>query len=151
MTGYIIFHPKYPGWEWTRLTPEGQADNPKFQPVIDLMKQGIYTQKGYDLRCVPDTTNGNGLLTARTKDCVSLGHLFAPKKDRGSNVGLRPIIEPDRFRGRNWEADRARIERLLRKGYSISRIARLLGVSPSTLSKANRRYHFYEKRGFPCK
>ncbi len=87
------------------MSKDGETDNLEVQEIILDMKRGIYSEKDFNLRCVPDTRNRYGSLTAKKKDCVRLGDLFAPKKNRGSNKGLRSIKDKDRFKGRNWEGD----------------------------------------------
>ncbi len=132
------------------MSKGGETDNREVSEIIRNMKRGIYSEKDFNLRCVPNTRNRYGSLTAKKKDCVKLGDLFAPKKDRGSNKGLRTIKDKDRFKGRNWESDRPDIEWLIEGGFSVSQIARRLGVTPSALSKANKRYKLYRRKKQPC-
>ena len=109
-------------------------------------------RKGYELLLVPDTKDRYGALTAKRKDCVKLGHLFAPKKNRGSDEGLIAIAEKDRYKGKvDWEQKRHLIGQLLQQGKSVSQVARYLGVSPSALSKANKRHNLYAPKQPPCK
>jgi DNA invertase Pin-like site-specific DNA recombinase len=92
------------------------------------------------------------LLTAKKKDCVKLGNLFAPRKNRGSDKGLVTITEKNRYKGKvDWEKKRPLIGQLLRQGKSVSEVAKRFGVSPSTLSKANKRHNLYEPKQPPCK
>ena len=132
------------------MSKDGETDNLEIQEIILDMKRGIYSEEDFNLRCVPDTRNRYGSLTAKKKDCVKLGDLFAPKKNRGSNKGLRTIKGKDRFKGRNWESDRPAIERGIKVGMSVSEIARRLGVTPSALSKANKRHNLYPPKQAPC-
>jgi len=151
VSGYLIFRPRYPGFIWARVSKAGETDNLEVLEIIRNMKRGIYLEKDFDLRCVPDTRNRHGSLTAKKKDCVRLGDLFAPKKNRGSNKGLRTIKDKDRFKGRDWEGDRPEIKRGIAGGISVSQIAKRLGVTPSALSKANKRYKLYPRKKQPCK
>ena len=133
------------------MSKAGETDNLEVLEIIRNMKRGIYSEKDFELRCVPDTRNRHGSLTAKKKDCVRLGDLFAPKKNRGSNKGLRSIKDKDRFKGRNWEGDRLEIARLIKRDFSISRVAKRLGVTSSALSKANKRHNLYLPKQPPCK
>lgn len=152
MKKYLIFRPGYPGFIWAEVSADGETDNVIVHNIIHAMRRGLYTQKGYDLMLVPDTRNRHGSLTAKKKDCVKLGHLFAPKKNRGSDKGLITITAENRFKGKvDWEKKRSQIGRLLRQGKSVSEVARHFGVSPSTLSKANKRHNLYTPKHPPCK
>jgi len=151
MSKYLIFRPGYPGFVWARVTKNGYTDNVILHNIIHAMKRGKYTEKGYALRCVPDVRNRCGSLIAKENDCIKLGELFAPKKNRGSNIGLRKIDEKNRCKGQDWETARLEIERMEATGFSVSKMARRLGVSPSTLSKANKRHNLYAPKQPPCK
>ncbi len=135
----------YPGHIWAELTEDGETDHDVFSHIISKMRDGIYTEKAFKLRCVPDWRNKYGNLTAKKKDCVTLGELFAPKKRRGTNQsGLRTISEKDRYQGKvDWEAKRQQISDWIDEGLSLGQIAKRLGVSPSTLSEANKRHGLY--------
>ncbi len=150
MTKYLVFHPDQPGIVWAEVSKDGETENVIVQNIIQAMKRGKYTKKGYDIRCVPNTKDRYGSLTAKKKDCVKLGDLFAPKKNRGNSRGLYTIKDKDRFKGRNWERDRPEIERLIVGGFSVSQIARRLGVTASALSKANKRHNLYPPKQPPC-
>ena len=151
MTKYLVFHPDQPGIVWAEVSKDGETENVIVQNIIQAMKRGKYTKKGYDIRCVPNTKDRYGSLTAKKKDCVKLGDLFAPKKNRGNSRGLYTIKDKDRFKGRNWERDRPEIERLIDGGFSVSEMAKRLGVTASALSKANRRHNLYAPKQPPCK
>jgi hypothetical protein len=151
MKKYLIFRPGYPGFIWAEISADGKTDNIIVHNIIQAMKRGKYTKKGYDIRCVPNSRNRYGSLTAKKKDCVKLGDLFALKRDRGNSKGLCTIKDKDRFKGRDWESDRTTIESEVKDGVSISQIARRLGVTPSALSKANKRYKFYARKQQPCR
>ena len=89
-------------------------------------------------------------LVTKAKDYTTLGKLFAPKKIRGSQIGLKPISEENRYKGKvNWESKREQIGVWLSDGLSIRGAAKKLGVSPSTLSEANKRLGLYEPRKSP--
>ena len=151
MKKFLIFRPDYPGFVWAEVSSDGESNNATVHNIIQAMKRGRYTKQGYDLQCVADTRNRYGALTAKKKDCVSLGHLFAPRKNRGSDKGLITIEEKHRYKGKvDWEQKRQPIGQLIRQGKSVSEVARLYGVSPSTLSKANKRHNLYPPKQPPC-
>ena len=155
---YLIFHPSYPGWIWAEVTEDGETDNEILQNIISKMREGIYTKKGFNLRCVPNIQRKIGKpskrgeppkpkwlsLVAKKSDCKTLGELFAPKKAKGSQIGLRTISEKDRYKGKvDWELNRQQIVDWIGEGLSLGEISRKLNVSPSALSKANIRYSLY--------
>ena len=112
--------------------------------IISKMRKGVYTKKAFNLRCVPDTRDKHGNLTAKKKDCTTLGKLFAPRKIKGSQIGLRTISEEDRYKGKvDWESNRQKITDWMDEGMSLRKISRQLNVSPSALSEANKRYGLY--------
>jgi DNA-binding NarL/FixJ family response regulator len=129
MKKYLIFRPGYPGFIWAEITADGRTDNVIVHNIIQSMKRGVYTQKGYDTLCVPNTRNRYGSLTAK-----------------------KAIAAANRYKGKvNWEKERDRIGELIGRGKSVSEVARMLGVSPSTLSKANKRHQLYPPKPTPCK
>ncbi len=155
---YLIFHPSYPGWVWAEVTEDGETGNSILAHIISKMREGIYTKKAFNLRCVPNIQKKIGKpakrgeppkpkwwsLVAKKKDCTTLGKLFAPKKTRGSQVGLKTISEKDRYKGKiDWESNRQQISDWIRKGLSLGKISKNLNISPSALSKANIRYGLY--------
>ena len=149
---YLIFHPSYPGWIWAEVNEDGETDNEILANIIRKMREGIYTKKAFNLRCVPNIQKKIGKppkpkwlsLVAKKSDCTTLGELFAPKKAKGSQIGLRTISEKDRYKGKiDWESNRQKITDWIGAGTSLGKIAKQLGVSPSTLSKANIRYGLY--------
>ncbi len=139
---YQIYHPGYPGFKWAKVSKHGKTDNVVLANIISSMRRGVYTSKAYNLLLVPDIDN------PKRKDCTTLGKLFACKKSSGSQIGLRKISEKNRFKGRDWEAERARIAEWADSGLSVSEMARRMRVSQSTLSKANKRYALYESKQF---
>ncbi len=158
---YIIFHPSYPGWIWAEVNEDGETDNKILAHIISKMREGIYTKKGLNLRCVPNIQRKIGklakkgdpqkrqvlALVAKAKDCTTLGELFAPKKAKGSQIGLRTISEKDRYKGKiDWESNRHQITDWLSDGWSLWKIAKQLNISPSTLSEANKRFGLYDPR-----
>ncbi len=150
---YLIFHPSYPGWIWAEVTEGGETDNEILQGIISKMREGIYSEKAFNLRCVPKIQKKIGkkkkflALVAKKSDCTTLGKLFAPKKAKGSQIGLRTISEKNRYKGKiDWELKRQEITGWLDEGLSLWKIAKKLEVSPSTLSKANIRYGLYDPR-----
>ncbi len=143
---YLIFHPSYPGWIWTEVNKDGETDNKILANIISKMREGIYSEKAFKLRCVPNIQKKIGRpakkgeppkpqvlsLVAKAKDCTTLGKLFAPKKVRGSQIGLKPISEENRYKGKvNWESKRDQIGVWLSEGLSIRKTAKKLGV-PAT-------------------
>lgn len=59
-------------------------------------------------------------------------------------MGLSPITAENRYKGKiDWEQERQQIDDWRAEGPSLGQIARRLGVSPSTLSEANKRYNLY--------
>ncbi len=152
---YLIFHPSYPGWIWAEVNKDGDTDNKILAHIISKMREGIYTRKAFKLRCVPNIQRKIGkpskpqvlALVAKKSDCTTLGKLFAPKKVKGSQVGLRTISEKDRYKGKvDWESNRHQITDWLSDGWSLWKIAKQLNISPSTLSEANKRYGLYDPR-----
>ncbi len=150
---YLIFHPSYPGWIWAEVTEDGETDNEILQGIISKMREGIYTKKAFNLRCVPNIQKKIGkkrkslALVAKKSDCTTLGKLFAPKKAKGSQIGLRTISDKDRYKGKvDWESNRHQITDWLSDGWSLWKIAKQLNISPSTLSEANKRYGLYDPR-----
>jgi len=141
---YLIFHPSYPGWIWAGVSENGDTENSVLRHIINRMRDGVYTKKGFNLRCVPDTKDKYGNLTAKKKDCTTLGKLFAPKKIKGSQVGLRTISEKNRYKGKvDWESNRQQITEWIDEGLSLGKISKRLNISPSTLSEANKRHGLY--------
>ena len=121
---YLIFHPSYPGWIWAEVTEDGETGNEMLAQIISKMREGIYSKKGFNLRCVPNIQRKIGKpskrgeppkpkwlsLVAKKSDCTTLGELFAPKKAKGSQIGLRTISEKDRYKGKvDWELNRQQI------------------------------------------
>ncbi len=149
---YLIFHPSYPGWIWAEVNKDGETDNEILAHIISKMRKGIYTKKGFNLRCVPNIQKKIGKpskrkvlsLVAKKSDCTTLGELFAPKKIRGNPIGLKTISEENRYKGKiDWESNRQQITNWIDAGLSLGQIARNLNIPPSTLSKANIRYGLY--------
>ncbi len=148
---YLIFHPEYPGQIAARVFRDGRTEekggvwHPSLSSIIDAIRHdGHYTEAAFNLRCVPDRTDKYGNLVAKKKDCTTLGKLFGPKKKRGvDQSGLITISEKDRFKGMDWESKRAQIGAWISEGISLGKIAKRLRVSPSALSKANKRYGIY--------
>ncbi len=142
---FFIFHPDYPGLISARVSRDGETENIGLKNIIEAMRRGIYTEKAFDLRCVPDWGYDEGnILKAKADDCTTLGKLFAPKKARGSQVGLRTISEKDRYKGKvDWNSKRHQIAAWIGAGISLGKISKRLKVSPSTLSKANVRFGLY--------
>ena len=108
------------------------------------MREGIYTKKAFNLRCVPNIRKKIRkkkkflALVAKKEDCTTLGKLFAPKKTKGSQTGLRAISEKDRYKGKgDWESERQQIADWIDEGLSLGRISRKLDVSPSTTGNSH--------------
>lgn len=145
-----MLHASQRGIVWAEFSKNGDTEHVILHNIIHAMKRGKFTKKGYGLRCVPNIKNRYGSLIARKKDCIKLGELFAPKKNRGSSAGLSNIAAKNRFIGRDWESDRTTNESEIENGVSISQIARNLDVTTSALSKGNKRYKFYARKKQPC-
>ncbi len=139
---YQIYYLDHPGIKWATVSKDGKTDNVVLANIISSMRRGVYTQKAYNLRLILDIDN------PKRRDCTILGKLFACKKSSGSQIGLRKISEKNRFKGRDWEAERVRITEWAESGLSVSEMARRLRVSQSTLSKANKKYGLYESKQF---
>ena len=137
---YTIFNPKRPGFVLFRIV-KGQTDRDFFAWVMSQVERGIGSKAAQELVCVPDIPH------PLRRDTITLGMLLAPKKRRGSTAGLRPISEGDRYKGKiDWESRRSFIGEKVATGWSISAIAKELGVCRSAISKANNKHHFYPKR-----
>ncbi len=155
---YIVNWPKYPGWPWAFIDDDGtvvgdeysiggEADAIILENIIASMKRGVYTDAGYKFKVFPYKDNGSGWFEGKIKDIKTLGQLYAPKKARGNAKGLRAITEKDRYKGKiDWEEIRPQITAWLEEDLSLGKIAKRLGVSPSTLSEANKRYRLYPPR-----
>ncbi len=139
---YQIYYLDHPGIKWATVSKDGKTDNVVLANIISSMRRGVYTQKAYNLRLILDIDN------PKRRDCTILGKLFACKKSSGSQIGLRKISKKNRFKGRDWEAERVRITEWAESGLSVSEMARRLRVSQSTLSKANKKYGLYESKQF---
>jgi len=139
---YTVFNPDHLGFTLGVITDKGKVlrGNDQLALVIDQIQRGIGNKKALAVRCAPIIPR------VKKKDLTTLGKLFAPNKNRGNIAGLQAISENNRFKGRDWEADRRIIEVMDKKGYSVSKMARLLGVHHSTLSKANSRFSLYSKK-----
>jgi hypothetical protein len=110
------------------------------QTIINQIKRGIAKDKVRAIVCYPDR------LTVKKKDMSTLGQMFRPLKQRRGRVNadnLSPISEANRFKGRDWEADRKAISIMEEKKYSVTQMARELGVGRSALAKANKRYSLF--------
>ena len=168
----LIFHPAYLGHVWAEIGTDGSEifpsgsevppyENTVFANIVSAMKRGLYTTAAYNVRCVANIRKKIGkkskpgkrekpkvlALVAKRSDRSTLGELFAPKKSRGNQSGLRTISERDRYKGKvDWEAERPRITEWLNSGVSLSGIAKRLDVSPGALSKANKTHGLYERR-----
>ncbi len=158
---FLIFHPSHLGLVWGCVERDGTAwfapdpwfpsgENIVLANIIKSMRRGAYTKKGYSLRCVPNIMDKRpprpkrGWLIAKRMNCTTLGKLFAGRKCRGSQTGLRTISEKDRYKGKvDWEAERGQITGWISDGISLGQISKRLSVSPSTLSEANKRYGLY--------
>ena len=160
---YLVFHPSHPGLVWSHIEQDGSAyfppdpwfpsgENIVLANIIKSMRRGVYTRKGYNFRCVSNIRRKIGKpskpkwlsLVAKESDCTTLGELFAAKRNRGNQAGLRTISETDRFKGKiDWESNRKRITTWMGQGLSLGKIAKRLKVSPSTLSEANKRFDLY--------
>ncbi len=150
MTKYLVFHPDQPGIVWAEVSRDGQTQNVIVHNIIQAMKRGKYTKKGYDIRCVPNVRDS--LHNLSSKGATTLGALFSKPKNRGNKCGLTTIAPENRYKGKvDWEGKRSVIGQWMKNGTSVSEVARRFGVSPSTLSKANKRHNLYPPKQPPCK
>ena len=155
---YIVNWPRFRGWPWAfiegnrktvgdRHSIGGTNDAIILANIIDSMKRGIYTDAGYKIQAFQFEDNGWGWLLGKRKNETTLGQLFAPKKARGDLKGLKPITEANRYKGKiDWEGERQQISDWLSEDLSLGQVAKRLGVSPSTLSEANKRHCLYPPR-----
>lgn len=152
---YIVNWPKYRGWPWARINEKGKVVGDRYSVggkndsillanIIASMKRGIYTDAGHKIKAFQYEDNRWGWPHAKRKNETTLGQLFAPKRARGDLKGLKPITEANRYKGKiDWEAERQHITDWVAEGLSLGQIAKRLGVSPSALSKANKRFNLY--------
>ncbi len=152
---YMVNWPTIRGWPWACFSETGsvtgdhysiggKSDGIFLANIIASMKRGIYTEKGHKIPVFPCEDNGYGWLEGKRQNCTTLRRMFAPKRARGNPKGLKSITEQNRYKGKvDWEADRQNITNCLSEGLSLGDVARRLGVSPSTLSEANKRYNLY--------
>ena len=155
---YIVNSPTHRGWPWAiindkgkvigdKLSNGGKNDGILLANMIASMKRGVYTDAGHKIKVFQYEDNGWGWLQGKRKNETTLGQLFAPKKARGDHKGLKPITEANRYKGKiDWDSERQRIKDCLADDVSLGQIAKLLGVSPSTLSEANNRHCLYPSR-----
>lgn len=144
---WIVFRTDLPGFEWCEIDQDGNCENVGMSKIIDDIRSGFYHPATFNLRLVPKCYDDRGLLIAKSGDCSTLGKEFAPAARRGSAVGLKPISEENRYKGKvDWELARPNIELWLSQGETLGAIAKRLGVSASTLSMANNRLSLYPKR-----
>jgi hypothetical protein len=147
---YLVFHPDRPGFIWAEVSRDGQTENVIVHNIIQAMKRGKYTKKGHDIRCVPNVRDSRDNFSS--KGATTLGALFSKPKNRGNNHGLTIIAPENRYKGKvDWEGKRSVISQWMKKGISVSEVAKRFGVSPSTLSKANKRHNLYAPKQPPCK
>jgi len=155
---FIVFDPVRPGHILATIDSHGKLkktagelnqpstvsiDHKAWDYLISQIKRGVATKRARNLICIP-ATHKNGNLSARQKDATTLGRLLSKAKNRGSNIGLTTIAPENRWKGKvDWEVKRPVISQWMNNGKSVSMVARRLGVSPSTLSKANKRFNFY--------
>ena len=150
MSKYLVFHPGQPGIVWAEVSKDGETENVIVHNIIQGIKRGKYTQKAYDIRCVPNVRDSHGNLSS--EGATTLGVLFKKPRNRGSNRGLRTIAPEHRYKGKvDWENKSSVISQWIKNGISVSEVAKRLGVSPSTLSKANKRHRMYPRKQPPCK
>jgi hypothetical protein len=145
---YTVYNPEYLGFEMATIDEKGNVlfGIKAMDTMIDQVRRGIATEKVNNIRCVPTIDH------PKERDVRTLKDLLSGVKPRGKPMpkNLTPITEESRFKGKvNWEEKRPFITVQLRKGFSIRQIARKLGISPSTLSMANRKHGLYETRKPP--
>ena len=117
--------------------------NDQFALVIDQVKRGIGNARAKSLQCFPDIPK------VKKNDVLTLQQLIGKPERRGPGKpeNLKPIQEADRYKGKiDWEEKRGFIQEQIHAGTSLMAIAKKLGVSPSALSKANKKYSLYPVR-----
>ena len=143
---YTVFNPDpdYPGFINGVIDDKGKVleGSDKLALVIDQIQRGIGNKKALAVRCAPNIPR------VKKKDMTTLGKLFAPQNFRGklNKQNLKPIPEKDRYKGRDWEKDRRPIKIMDDKGFSVTQMAKELGVTKQALSAANKRYSLYQAK-----
>ena len=142
---YLIPRATLSGVMLGKITDTGRIlkGNDQFALVIDQVIRGIGTSPANNLRCIPDSPK------VKKKDIKSLRQLIGKPERRGPGKpeNLKPIQEADRYKGKiNWEDERDFIKSQISDGISLMSIAKNLGVTPSAMSKANKKYGLYSPR-----
>tara|TARA_R110000822_G_scaffold10325_1_gene39157 strand:- start:777 stop:1220 length:444 start_codon:yes stop_codon:yes gene_type:complete len=140
---YTVYNPDHLGFMMGIINDTGKVLNgsPAFQYLVDQVSRGKAKKKVLGIRCAPHQD------VVKNKDMTTLGKLLAPSKARGGRSGLRDIPASQGFKGRDWESDRPKIEAMLKDGFSITKIAKELGVTQQALTSANKRYSLYLPKG----
>ena len=137
-----IFDPRLPGFTLGEVNEKGKGfcdGDIVAENIVRAIEKGIGTPSALRLRT--DVKHKGKWLT--------LGDIFAPKKNRGTNIAHK-IQAEHRYKGKvDWQKKKKTIQRWLTYDKkSLAEIASLLGVTKSTLSKANVKYDIYPKRSF---
>ena len=73
---YLVFSPKRPGWLWTTIAENGTTPDKTLAYIVSRMKQGIFTEGGYNLRLVPKIDD------PKKRDCTVLGKMLGITKSK---------------------------------------------------------------------
>ena len=163
MTTYTVYSPDDLNFPLGVINNKGKilSGIRALDAIIANAKKGSANDKANNLLCVPDIEQ------PKAKDLITLGELLgSPSKPKDANfvskllnrfligeVGevekkdlLKRVIKSgNRYMSKNdWTSDRIKnqVQGLLAHGESLSYIARHLGVSRSTLTKANKRHNY---------
>ena len=108
------------------------------ETIVDQVERGVATKKAMSLLVAP------ALGWPSRKDCFLLGE-FVRKHSKSETIKYKRTTKVD------WTSARVRnqVQDFLSKGKSLAHVAKYLGVSKSTLTKANKRhqYRFYFPKG----
>ncbi len=147
---YTLFNPKLSGELLAIVNGNGKilkVIHPQFlhplELIISQIKRGIATEMAKDWLAVP--------ASGKQQDCKTLQQLLGKQNRTGNTSNLSTIKPENRYTGRNWNDPdlRTQILDLHEMGLSIRQIAESIGVNPSTLTRANRRYKLYPDRDCP--
>ena len=147
---YIVFQPTLPGAIMLRITGSGKilycrcpGQLHAYENMLSQIKRGVANDKANNLIAVATT--------GKLKDCLTLKQLLGKQTRTGNVANLSIISDQHRYKGRDWKDPLLveQIREMHEEGLSIREIAKNLGVNPSTLTRANRRYQLYPERLLP--
>jgi len=154
---YNVFHPLHMGLIIGRLDknlkekPINRELNGAALPqgvletIVSQMERGVAAEKAKLL--LDSALVAPALGNPKEDECFTLSE-FIKKCVNNEQIKYKHITSGNRYTSKvDWTSNRARnqVQDLLSKGKSLAQIARYLGVSRSTLSKANKRngYRLY--------